>query len=114
MAALGRVPEVRRWRCGAVPARLHVFESAGFRVDSCSGEVLRDTFGRPISLDPELAERIAFELWETDSSFPEVLSQLLWSTNRQDTATNLSTVLCFARERFRGCVWHATSKSASD
>ena len=31
----------------------------GFRVDSRSGEVLRDCFGRPVSLDPELAAIIA-------------------------------------------------------
>ena len=53
VATVGRVPELRRWRCGAVPARRHAFESSGFRVDSRSGEVLRDCFGRPISLDPE-------------------------------------------------------------
>ena len=58
---MGRVPEVRRWRCGAVPGRRHAFECAGFRVDSCSGEVLRDCFGHPISLDPELAGIIASE-----------------------------------------------------
>ena len=51
----------------------------GFRVDSCSAEVLRDCSGRPISLDPELAEIIASERWETDSSFPEVPSHLLSS-----------------------------------
>ena len=53
---MGRVLEVRRWRCGAVLARRHAFESDGFRVDFCSGDVLRDCFVRPISLDPELAE----------------------------------------------------------
>ena len=74
-----RVPEVRRWICGAVLARRHAFESAGFRVDSCSGELLRDCFGRPISLDPELAEVIASERWETDPSLPEVPSRLLSS-----------------------------------
>ena len=31
----------------------------GSRVDSRGGEVVRDRFGRPISLDPELAEIIA-------------------------------------------------------
>ena len=51
----------------------------GFRVDSRSGEVLRDCFGRPISLDPELAETIASERCETDPSFPEVPSRLLSS-----------------------------------
>ena len=51
----------------------------GFRVDSCSAEVLRDCLGRPISLDPELAEIIASERWETDSSFPEVPSHFLLS-----------------------------------
>ena len=62
---MGRV----QWRCRAVPTRRHAFESAGFRVDSRSGEVLRDCFGRPISLKPELAEIIASERWETDPSF---------------------------------------------
>ena len=79
VATVGRIAEVRRWRCGAVLARRHAFESAGSRVDSCSGEVLRDCFGRPIPLDPELAEKIASESWETDPSFPEVPSRLLSS-----------------------------------
>ena len=79
VAAVGRVPEVRRWTCGTVLARRHAFESADFPVDSCSGKVLRDCFGRPISLDPEMAEIIASERWETDSSFPEVPSRLLSS-----------------------------------
>ena len=39
VATVSRVPEVRRWRCAAVPAGRHAFESAGFRVGSCSGEV---------------------------------------------------------------------------
>ena len=63
VAAVGRVPELRRWSCGLVPARRHAFESAGFRVDTCSGEVLRDWFRRPSSLNPGLAEIIAFERW---------------------------------------------------
>ena len=75
VAAVGRIPEVRRWRCGAVPARRHAFESAGFRVDSRSGEVLRDGVGRPISLDPEMARPCGGR----DSSFPEVPSRLLSS-----------------------------------
>ena len=79
VAAVGRVPEVRKWRCGAVLARRDAFERAGFRVDSRSWEVLRDCFGRPISLDPELAVIIASELWETDPSFPKVPSRLLSS-----------------------------------
>ena len=79
VAAVGRVPEVRRWTCGTVLARRHAFESADFPVDSCSGKVLRDCFGRLISLDPEMAEIIASERWETDSSFPEVPSRLLSS-----------------------------------
>ena len=40
VATVGRVLEVCRWRCGDVLARGHVFESAGFRVDKRSGEVL--------------------------------------------------------------------------
>ena len=76
VSVVGRIPEVRRWRCGAVPARRHAFESAGFRVDSRSGEVLRDDFGRPISLGPEMVEIIASERWETNPSFPEVPSRL--------------------------------------
>ena len=79
VSAVGRIPEVRRWRCGAVPARRHAFQSAGFRVDSLSGEVLRDGFGRPFSLDLEMVEILASERWETDPSFPEVPSQLLSS-----------------------------------
>ena len=59
VATVCRDPEVRRWRCGAVLSRRHAFERAGFRVDSRSGEFLRDCFGRPISLDPELAAIIA-------------------------------------------------------
>ena len=55
------------------------FLSAGLRVDSGSGEVLRDCFGRPISLDPEPAEMVASERWETDLSFPELPSPLLSS-----------------------------------
>ena len=70
VSAVGRIPEVRRWRC----ARRHAFESAGFRVDSCSGEVLCDGFDRPISLDPEMVEILASEWWETDPSFTEVPS----------------------------------------
>ena len=54
---------VGRWRCGAVTARRHAFESAGFCVDLCSGEVLLDCFGRPISLDQDLAEIIGSEPW---------------------------------------------------
>ena len=79
VSAVGRIPEVRRWRCGAVPARRHAFQSAGFRVDSRSGEVLRDGFGRPFSLDLEMVEILASERWDTDPSFPEVPSQLLSS-----------------------------------
>ena len=75
VSAVGRIPEVRRWRCGAVPARRYAFQSAGFRVDSRSGEVLRDGFGRPFSLDLEMVEILAPERWETDPSFPEVPSQ---------------------------------------
>ena len=52
VARVGRISEVRRWRCVAIPARRHAFENAGFRVDSSSGEVLRDCFGRPMSVDP--------------------------------------------------------------
>ena len=55
-----RIPEVRGWRCGAVPARRHAFESAGFRVDPRSGDVLRDGSRRPISLHPKLVERSQF------------------------------------------------------
>ena len=64
------------WIVSDVAAVCHTFVSAGFRVGSCSAEVLRDCLGRPISLDPELAEIIASERWETDSSFPEVPSHL--------------------------------------
>ena len=46
VAAVGRVREVRRLRCGAIPARRHVYVLV-FRVDASSGEVLRDCFGRP-------------------------------------------------------------------
>ena len=74
-----RIPEVRRWRCGAVPTRRHAFESAGFRVDSRSGEVLRDGFGRPMSLDSEMVEIHASERWETDPRPPEAPPHLLSS-----------------------------------
>ena len=50
VATVRRILEVRRWRCGGVPARRHAFERAGFRVGSGGGEVLRDCFGRPISV----------------------------------------------------------------
>ena len=57
--------EVRNWRWGeggegggVVPSSRHTFESAGFRVDSCSGEVLRDRCCRPTSLYAKLAEVI--------------------------------------------------------
>ena len=73
VATVGRILEVRRWRCGAVSARRHVFESTGFRVHSCSGEV------RPISLDLDLAEILASDESDTDPSFPEVPSRLLSS-----------------------------------
>ena len=68
VASVGRVP--RRCRCRAVPARRHAFESTG----------LRACFGRPFSLDPELAKIIASERWETDPHFPEVhiLSSHSW------------------------------------
>ena len=54
VSAMGRIPEVRRWRFDAVLARRHAFESAGFQVHSRNGEVLRDGLGRPISLHPEM------------------------------------------------------------
>ena len=79
VATVSRVPEVRRWRCGAVPAGRHAFESSGFRVGSCSGEVLSDGFGRTVSLDPELEEIIASGRGETDSNFREIPSHLLSS-----------------------------------
>ena len=53
-----------------------LLRALGFRVDSRSVEVLRDVFGRPISLDLELVDTTASELWETDSSFPEISSAL--------------------------------------
>ena len=34
---VGRIPVVRRWRCGLYLLVVMPFESAGFRVDSCSG-----------------------------------------------------------------------------
>ena len=77
VSAFGRIPEVRRGRCGAVPTRGHAFESAEFYVDARGGEDLRDCFGRPISLDTEQAEIIASERWEIDPSFPEVPSHVL-------------------------------------
>ena len=62
----------RRWRCEAVLARRHASFFVSILV---AGEVLRDCCGRPTSLDPELAEIIASERWETDPSFPEVPSR---------------------------------------
>ena len=49
VVSVGRIPEARRWKNGAVPARRQAFESAGFGVDSRSGDVLRDSFDRPMS-----------------------------------------------------------------
>ena len=72
VSAVDRIPEVRRCRCGAIPSGHHVFESAGFRVDSRSGEFPRDEFGRPISLYPEVVDIPASE------QFPEVPFHLLW------------------------------------
>ena len=84
-----------------------------------------DCFGRPISLDPELAGISGSKRWATHSSFPQVPSHLLSShswkkksclTNCSSTTTssdgkpspvghchsvNLSTVLCFASGRSR-------------
>ena len=80
VAAVVRVPEVRRRRCGAVPARRHAFESAGF---SCRFMWPRsDCFGRPISLDLELAEINASEQ-RRQTSCPEVPSRLLSSHPRK-------------------------------
>ena len=97
---MGRVPEVRRWICGAVLARRHAFESAGFRVDSCSGEVLRDCFGRPISLDPQVAEIDCVRaMGDGPKPFRGTISIALESFMLSD---NLSVVLCFTRGRSRG------------
>ena len=77
VAAVGRVPEVRRWRLGATPARQHAFECAGFKVDPVSGDVVRDNFGKPVALEQELLEVLSAERWEVDQYFEEVPSHLL-------------------------------------
>ena len=79
VATVGRVPEFKRWRCGAEPARRHACESDGFRVHFRSGEVLRDCLVVRFLLTPELVEIVASERWETEPSFPEVPSPLLSS-----------------------------------
>ena len=46
-AAVGRVPELSRYRLGGTRAREHAFEKAGFKVDPENGDVERDFLGRP-------------------------------------------------------------------
>ena len=83
VAEVGRVPEVQRWRLGAVPARRHAFECAGFQVDPESGEIARDPFGQAVRLDTEIQELIRAERWESNPEFREVLSSLLHSSKWQ-------------------------------
>ena len=79
VAMVGRVLEVRRSRFGAVPARRHAFDSAGFS-------------GRPICLEPELVEIIASERWETDPSFPSrLLSSHSWKKVMVDSGFSTTT-----------------------
>ena len=93
MSSSGR----KRWRCGTVLACRHAFESAGFRVGSGSGEVLRDCFlGHPISLDPELVEI-------TDLSFPEVPSRFALESLREK-GNGFSTTMSSDLEPRRHCL----------
>ena len=69
---------MRRWRCAAVFARRDASGSAGFRVDSSSGEVLRDGVGRAISLDPDNGRtKFLRPNGRQTPNFPEVPSHLL-------------------------------------
>ncbi|CAK0841912.1 unnamed protein product, partial [Prorocentrum cordatum] len=77
VAAVGRVPEVSRYRLGGARAREHAFEVAGFKVDPESGEVERDFLGRPARLDREAREILEAARWEHNDDFPEVPSSLL-------------------------------------
>ncbi|CAK0910262.1 unnamed protein product, partial [Prorocentrum cordatum] len=77
VAAVGRVPEVSRYRLGGTRAREHAFEVAGFKVDPESGEVERDFLGRPVRLDREAREILEAARWEHNDDFPEVPSSLL-------------------------------------
>ena len=60
------------------------FQSAGFCVDSRFGQVLRDGFGRPISLDPEMVEILTSERWETNPTCSEVPSHLFLESSAEE------------------------------
>ena len=83
VTAVGWVPEVKNGDAVQQLLVVMLLGLLGFRVDSRSGEVLRDCFGRPVSLDPELAEMISSERRETDPKFPEVPSRLLSSHGKR-------------------------------
>ena len=107
MLPVGRVPEVRRWRCGAVPARRHAFEIAWFSCSIRVTEKLCDCSGRPISLDLELAETTASERWDAGCSYSVTIFQMCSASTVDDPATSdlpRSDVL-------HPCVWRASSGS---
>ncbi|CAK0861934.1 unnamed protein product [Prorocentrum cordatum] len=88
VALVGRISELSRWRLGAGLARQHAFESAGFLLNSETGEVVRDAEGAPRRLDSELLDILNSERWECDPAFPEVPHELLhdshWKTVMAD------------------------------
>ena len=57
VAAVGRVPELSRYRLGGTRAREHAFEVADFKVGPESGDVERDFLGRPVRFDDDYAGR---------------------------------------------------------
>ncbi|CAK0895503.1 unnamed protein product, partial [Prorocentrum cordatum] len=108
VAAVGRVPEVSRYRLGGARAREHAFEVAGFRVDPESGEVERDFLGRPVRLDRGAREILEAARWERNGDFPEVPSSLLakdrwrcWTASgaRQTTEVALARTRVLTLER---------------
>ena len=86
VTAVGRMP------AGGQYLSKH-FRALGFRVGSCSGDVLRDYFGDPISLDLELTEIIAFERWESDSHFSESPSRDPDQSSQSRSSQSVSTRL---------------------
>ena len=77
VAAVGRVPELSRYRLGGTRAREHAFEVAGCKVDPESGDVERDFHGRPVRLDREAREVLEAARWEHNADVSEVPSRLL-------------------------------------
>ena len=73
VAAVGRVPERRRWRLGAGLARAHAFEKAGLEQGDDGKYRVREQ-----ELDDEELECfVRAARWEADTDFPEVPAELI-------------------------------------